>query len=149
MEQEKILWTGSPHWIGFFYYFIVAAVLFFFSAIFLILAFEDAHFFLIFLLFAIPGAAMAYIPFNYSKFQKYTITESKIIISFDFMVSRQKTIRISDIREIEHEQNLFESIFKVGSIKIWTAAYNNESEKPVLKSIPDFQKVSELIQSLR
>ena len=149
MEQEKILWSGSPHWIGFFYYFIVAAVLFFFSAIFLVLAFEDTHFFLIFFLFAFPGAAVAYIPFNYSKFQKYVITESKIIISFDFIVSRQKIIRISDIRELEQEQNLFEAIFKVGSIKIWTAAYNNESEKPVLKSIQDFQKIFEQIQSLR
>lgn len=76
-------------------------------------------------------------------FTTYSLTESKILIDSGIVVLRQEEILLYRVLDITMTMNLFQRIFKLGTIRIRSA--DQSTPYLELKNIPNTKKVKNLL----
>ena len=76
-------------------------------------------------------------------FTTYSLTESKILIDSGIVVLRQEEILLYRVLDITMTMNLFQRMFKLGTIRIRSA--DQSTPYLELKNIPNTKKVKNLL----
>ena len=76
-------------------------------------------------------------------FTTYSLTESKILIDSGIVVLRQEEILLYRVLDITMTMNLFQRIFKLGTIRIRSA--DQSTPYLELKNIPNTKKVTNML----
>lgn len=121
-SKEKVLYTARPHWIS--YMFSVIVLLIWFAFLPLILV------------------ALYMMYYQYSK--KIVLTNKKLMYKYWIIKTKTLNLKITKIESVELQGWIFDSLFKVGTIKVyWT--WGNFNLIPNISKVKDFHNEIEKI----
>ena len=89
------------------------------------------------------GFLLLIVCFIQSKMTKFTITEDRVEVERGILSKERTELSISNIKSINVKQTLFQRMFGVGDIQIFTAG---DKPEMVLEGLPDPLDVKKLLQ---
>lgn len=122
-EDEKIIFSGHPHWCSDLFGYFIGAVLCFIGSIIIIAHAVTSTVAIICTVFFFGLAILTVlITILARKKTIYTLTNKRIKRSWGIFTSNSQTIMIKDIRNLNETQALIQKLFKVGNLELGTAA---------------------------
>jgi uncharacterized membrane protein YdbT with pleckstrin-like domain len=121
------------------------AALFIFSSSLPLVLSSSIPYFLIF--FVISGIILIMIPELLRSKDKYAITNFRVIEKRGIISVKEDSIYWEKVANYELAQDLFDRIFKIGTIKLWSTGGDDDPEV-VIKRAPHVNKIRFLLDKL-
>lgn len=125
---------------------IILGFLFFFDIIPISSLIKDYNIYFL-LFFGATGIILLGIAEILRKNDKYAITNNRIIEKSGIINIEEDSIYWEKVANYELKQNLFDRIFKVGTIKIWSTGGEEEPEV-IIKKAPNVKRIRLLLDKL-